>query len=328
MEVKYFFLVPNKSWVRMYEESIFNYTQRIFTGNKQAFGGIQIIYNYCDIINGNGKKAYVVNSSKWNSFNPKWFKTDTKAILKGEAKKKIKEEDIILIPECMYDEAKEYTTGKKILFVQNWSLYRDVEYEKYGYSGVLTVSEFCKKYIEERTKLPVFKVVNGINLALFKTNESLRRKNSVLFMSRKNGMDMQKAIQNLDKSVLEKIDLIEISGYYSQNALADVYRQSDIFVALGYPEGFSLPPLEAMACGCAVVGFSGGGGLEYMQNEENCIVVEDGDSIKLAEAIKKIVMDEELKEKIRENGEKKAKKFSIYRMKEELIDTLRALELI
>ena len=40
-------------------------------------------------------------------------------------------------------------------------------------------------------------------------------------------------------------------------------------LALSPMEGFGLVPLEAMASGCAVVGFHGGGGLEYMNNENS-----------------------------------------------------------
>ncbi|MDL2267555.1 glycosyltransferase [Desulfovibrio sp. OttesenSCG-928-G15] len=40
---------------------------------------------------------------------------------------------------------------------------------------------------------------------------------------------------------------------------------SDIFLSTGFPEGFGLPPLEAMAAGCVPVGFTGFGGWEYMR---------------------------------------------------------------
>lgn len=38
-----------------------------------------------------------------------------------------------------------------------------------------------------------------------------------------------------------------------------------LFLSLGFPEGFGLPPLEAMASGCVPVGFTGFGGWEYMR---------------------------------------------------------------
>jgi glycosyltransferase involved in cell wall biosynthesis len=44
------------------------------------------------------------------------------------------------------------------------------------------------------------------------------------------------------------------------------------FLTLSPAEGFGLPPLEAMASGCCVVGFHGNGGLEYMRPSVNCEV--------------------------------------------------------
>jgi glycosyltransferase involved in cell wall biosynthesis len=42
-----------------------------------------------------------------------------------------------------------------------------------------------------------------------------------------------------------------------------------IFLGTGFPEGFALPPLEAMAAGCVPVGFGGLGGFEYMRNPDD-----------------------------------------------------------
>jgi glycosyltransferase involved in cell wall biosynthesis len=36
-----------------------------------------------------------------------------------------------------------------------------------------------------------------------------------------------------------------------------------VFLSLSDRDGFGLPPAEAMACGCYVVGYSGGGGREF-----------------------------------------------------------------
>ncbi len=41
-----------------------------------------------------------------------------------------------------------------------------------------------------------------------------------------------------------------------------------LFLATAFPEGFGLPPLEAMAAGCVPVGFTGYGGWEYMRQAQ------------------------------------------------------------
>ena len=51
----------------------------------------------------------------------------------------------------------------------------------------------------------------------------------------------------------------------TQDQVAETLRSCHIFLASGFPEGCPLPPLEAMACGCLVVGFGGFGGWDYMR---------------------------------------------------------------
>jgi len=59
---------------------------------------------------------------------------------------------------------------------------------------------------------------------------------------------------------------------------ANQLRDTKIFITHTYPEGFGLPALEAMASGCLVVGFTGGGGNTYMEHGSNCLIAsKDGD---------------------------------------------------
>ena len=45
-------------------------------------------------------------------------------------------------------------------------------------------------------------------------------------------------------------------------AVAEILGAATVFVALGHTEGFGLPVAEALAAGCLVTGYDGGGGLE------------------------------------------------------------------
>lgn len=63
------------------------------------------------------------------------------------------------------------------------------------------------------------------------------------------------------------------------------YAQADIFVSTSYFEAFALPPLEAMACGTAVITTDNGGNRDYAKNRENCLVVPPSDIKQLAQAL-------------------------------------------
>ena len=60
--------------------------------------------------------------------------------------------------------------------------------------------------------------------------------------------------------------------------------ESHIYLSTGHREGLGLPPLEAMAAGCLVVGFAAGGGLDYATSA-NGIWVQDEDPWALADAL-------------------------------------------
>lgn len=60
------------------------------------------------------------------------------------------------------------------------------------------------------------------------------------------------------------MEWVEIQGR-TPAEVAQLLRGAHIFLATGFPEGCPLPPLEAMASGCVVVGFSGLGGWDYMR---------------------------------------------------------------
>lgn len=55
-------------------------------------------------------------------------------------------------------------------------------------------------------------------------------------------------------SILDKNkDRIIYTGYVSEEELALIYNRASLFVFPSFYEGFGLPPLEAMACGCPVL---------------------------------------------------------------------------
>jgi glycosyltransferase involved in cell wall biosynthesis len=92
--------------------------------------------------------------------------------------------------------------------------------------------------------------------------------------------------------------------------LAKLYSSSDIFIFTSYREGFGLPPLEAMACGTAVVTTDCGGNRDYAVNGYNTLIVPPGDPKAVAEATLKILRDNELRERLVKNGMETAKQWT------------------
>lgn len=76
---------------------------------------------------------------------------------------------------------------------------------------------------------------------------------------------------------------VEVDGM-SRPQVAQTLAESQVFVSLSKDEGLGLPPLEAMAAGCLVAGYTGGGGQEYV-TPDNGTWVTDAQLPELALAI-------------------------------------------
>jgi glycosyltransferase involved in cell wall biosynthesis len=96
-------------------------------------------------------------------------------------------------------------------------------------------------------------------------------------------------------------------GYQDDGALKSLYRHA---VALVFPslyEGFGLPPLEAMACGCPVAASSTAAIPEVCGD---AVLYFDPHSIdSIAQALQRLLDDTDLREQLRQAGSRRASTF-------------------
>jgi glycosyltransferase involved in cell wall biosynthesis len=91
-------------------------------------------------------------------------------------------------------------------------------------------------------------------------------------------------------------------------AMMQRYRYA---LSLSASEGFGLMPLEAMLCGCAVVGFHGHGGLDYMSSGRNCEVVGYPAFEELVDSLVRVVTDDAHARALAAEGRRTALRYGI-----------------
>lgn len=108
---------------------------------------------------------------------------------------------------------------------------------------------------------------------------------------------------------------VEASGPLDEASIAGFYRSIDVFVFSSLSEGFPAPPLEAMACGAAVVATRSGGVEEYATDGVNAVLVPPRDPVALREAIQRVVEDPTLRARLIAAGMRTAAERSRDRMR-------------
>lgn len=94
------------------------------------------------------------------------------------------------------------------------------------------------------------------------------------------------------------------------NKMREIYSSCDVFLKMSRIEGFFGPPMEAMACGCTVVVSEVTGLDEYIVDEENALVVPFGDVDGARKAVKRLLDDRVLREKLIKNGRKTVREWN------------------
>ena len=101
---------------------------------------------------------------------------------------------------------------------------------------------------------------------------------------------------------------ISLAGFLSDSEILSLYGEADVFVYPSLYEGFGLPVLEAMACGCPVVA-SNVSSLPEVVGEAG-LLVDPYNVEALARAISTVLDDDELKREMSRKGIAQAQKFS------------------
>ena len=161
------------------------------------------------------------------------------------------------------------------VYCQNWAylfsgMPEGVSWDKLPVK-FLAVSQPVSDFIQSALDRPAQVLRPGIDLRLFSPGpEKPQGPLRIAYMPRKNKA-LAEQIKEFCRARLERAAIetcwSEIKDL-DQAGVSEKLRETHIFLLAGFPEGCPLPPLEAMACGCLPVGFTGFGGWDYMRQLE------------------------------------------------------------
>jgi glycosyltransferase involved in cell wall biosynthesis len=87
-----------------------------------------------------------------------------------------------------------------------------------------------------------------------------------------------------------------------QARLAAVYSSCEVYLCPSWDEGLGMPPMEAMACGAALVTYDNGGCRDYARDGETALVARRRDVADLAAKLERLAVDEPLRARLAAAG--------------------------
>jgi glycosyltransferase involved in cell wall biosynthesis len=294
-------------------------------------GGIKVLYRHVDILNQNGFQAAIVHKKK--GFRCTWFENQTRV----EYRQNLQPDpfDFAVIPEIHGPRLAEMVPlAKKVIFNQNAYLtFREYSFDPQdlttayrdpGVVAALVVSEDSHRYLSYVfPELKVFRVHLGVDVTKFCFREFARKRRRVAFMVRKHVEDARQVINILKfRGALDGWEIAAIENL-KESEVAQVLEESMVFLSFGYPEGFGLPALEAMLCGCLVAGYHGNGGREVLRPEISW-PVEAGDILGFARVAENLLRQvdaspSELSRKTVEAREFVSREYSMERERQDVL---------
>jgi len=206
---------------------------------------------------------------------------------------------------------------------------KEVMYAANSQIPLIVVSRFLFEQLSSYGVERLFLVPNGVDISVFYPKYPIKERPKTIGMTYvpKGFKDPHTGLEALYlvKQVKPDVEIIMFGPtrrppkvqipitFYSRvpaEKVADIYNRCAVFMSSSKSEGFCLPVLEAMACGCAVVTTDSGGVRDFVEHGENALVVPPGDPRAIADAILYLLDNPTVRCQLAKNGVEKARQMT------------------
>jgi len=259
----------------------------------QPRGGIGVLYDHVAALREHGLDAFIVHTTP--GFRYPFAGADI-PVIDASSNLRVSATDVLVVPEDHPAAIRKcrVLSCRKVLLCQNHfyvfhGLTPGETWGDFGFSGYMCTSGPIQQALRRWFGVDASVVRPAVDDVFF--SEDLKPFTPPITMAcmPRKGPHNIRLVQGLLAAAGhvhgKGLSWLEIEGL-SKDQVAARLRDTHVYVSTSMYEGLGLPPLEAMAAGCLVVGFAGGGGLDYA-TADNGIWVPDEDAWALANALER-----------------------------------------
>lgn len=230
-------------------------------------GGVHVLTQHVQLLRAAGHNAWLWLPDPENRTD--WIDADV-PVLSG-ATTPIGADDLLVLPETPTIQGRDPAPGaRKVIFNQNHFYTFAAGTPAADFPGWAPPPAVWAVTAESRDvlagvlpELPVTLIPNPVDGELFAPRPADRPRISWFPRKRPREASLLRALFEND-SRLAGVDLVELVDA-PRATVAEALGTSTVFVSLGHSESFGLPVAEALASGCLVAGYDGGGGHELFE---------------------------------------------------------------
>ncbi len=270
-------------------------------------GGNKTVLEIADRLTERGHTVHVLTDT---GRPPAWMDVRAPIESRERWRDRITDDDIVVMT---WDYDADYLLdirGHKGYYVQHFMHFIE-DIFKLPLDFFVSVSSYVQKHTLETYGVRSHLILNGIDHTVFHPRADVPRvDNRVMTLGWggwKGAADVEKAIE-LVRAQGQPVDFMSVHDLSSEE-MARAYCSSAVYVSGSWYEGFGLPLLEAMACGCAVATTDSKGIDDFAVDGETCLKVPPRDPEAMAAAVLHLLRDPGLRRRLAANGLAMAQRF-------------------